>query len=277
MFAGKLYFATATTNTKHGVQHLPSLFPLFEHMEKHNIPLSIHGEIADETTDVFDRESLFIDQHLEPLIERFPELRITFEHISTKEAVDFVSERARSPNKLAATITPHHLLLNRNDLLGCGLRPHHYCLPLVKRERDRLALVGAARSGERCFFLGTDSAPHGRSHKQASCGCAGIFNAPYAIECVFAALQPDKPAELGCLELFTSENGATFHDLPLNEERITLVKKTAPYRTSLSVPVPDADAEEEIVVFTPPNQPDDTESLQILRGQITRFGRGRFF
>ena len=259
VFAAKLYFATATTNTKHGVKNLPQLFPLLEQMEKHNLPLSIHGEIADDTTDVFDRESLFIDKYLEPLIARFPALRITLEHISTKKAVDFVREKARS-NKLAATITPHHLLLNRNDLLGSGLRPHHYCLPIVKREEDRLALLEAAQSGERCFFLGTDSAPHTRSHKQAACGCAGIFNAPYAIECVFAALKPNTPSALECLERFTSENGATFHGLPPNLERITLVKQTQPYRSSLSV------ADEDIIVFTPPNPQNNTEALQVLRG-----------
>ena len=271
VFGGKLYFATATTNTTHGVKNLSQLFPLFEQMEKHNLPLSIHGEIADETTDVFDRESMFIDTCLEPLVERFPELRITFEHISTKKAVDFVRERARSHHNLATTITPHHLLLNRNDLLGFGLRPHHYCLPLVKREEDRLALVDAAKSGEWCFFLGTDSAPHTRSQKQAACGCAGIFNAPYAVECVFAALQPKTASALRCLERFTSENAAAFHNLPLNEERITLVKRTDPYRTSLPIAETEQGAEqglkqEDIIVFTPPNQPDDTESLQILRG-----------
>ena len=267
VFAGKLYFATATTNTRHGVKNLSQLFPLLEHMEKHNLPLSIHGEIADDTTDVFDRESLFIDRWLEPLVERFPELRITFEHISTKKAVDFVKERARSHHNLAATITPHHLLLNRNDLLGFGLRPHHYCLPLVKREEDRLALVDAAKSGEGCFFLGTDSAPHTRSQKQSSCGCAGVFNAPYAIECVFAALKPQTSSEFACLELFTSENAAAFHNLPLNEERLTLVKKTDPYLTSLPV----ANTDEEILVFAPPHIPNKTEEgeaedWQVLRG-----------
>ena len=267
VFAGKLYFATATTNTQHGVKNLSHLFPLLERMEKHNLPLSIHGEIADETTDVFDRESLFIDRWLEPLVERFPALRITFEHISTKKAVDFVREKAASEN-LAATITPHHLLLNRNDLLGFGLRPHHYCLPLVKREEDRLALLEAAQSGEQSFFLGTDSAPHTRSQKQSSCGCAGVFNAPYAIECVFAALKPQTSSEFECLERFTSENGATFHNLPLNEERLTLVKKADPYLSSLPV----ADTDEDIVVFAPPSIPGKTEEgktedWQVLRGQ----------
>ncbi len=262
VFAGKLYFASATTNTKHGVRNLPKLFPLFESMEKHNLPLSIHGELADESTDVFDRELLFIDQHLAPLVERFPALNITFEHISTKKAVDFVRERSRAGSRLAATITPHHLLLNRNALLGDGLRPHFYCMPLVKREQDRLALVEAAKSGEGCFFLGTDSAPHTRASKQSACGCAGIFNAPYAIECVFAALEPETSSELACLERFASENGAAFHGLPLNEERIKLVKKPASsYRTSLSVP----DTGEEIVVFTPPAQ-NGAAALQVLRG-----------
>ncbi len=259
VFAAKLYFATATTNTKHGVKDLSKLFPLFEQMEKHNLPLSIHGEIADDTTDVFDREKRFIDKYLEPLIARFPALRITLEHISTKEAVDFVRDKAHS-NKLAATITPHHLLLNRNDLLGSGLRPHYYCLPIVKREKDRLALLDAAQSGERCFFLGTDSAPHTRSQKQAACGCAGIFNAPYAIECVFAALKYNTPSEFECLERFTSENGAIFHDLPLNEKSIKLVKQTKPYLSSLPV------ADEDIIVFTPPNPQNDTEALRVLRG-----------
>ena len=261
VFAGKLYFASATTNTKHGVRNLPKLFPLFESMEKHNLPLSIHGELADESTDVFDRELLFIDQHLAPLVERFPALNITFEHISTKKAVDFVRERSRAGSRLAATITPHHLLLNRNALLGDGLRPHFYCMPLVKREQDRLALVEAAKSGEGCFFLGTDSAPHTRASKQSACGCAGIFNAPYAIECVFAALEPETSSELACLERFASENGAAFHGLPLNEERIKLVKKPASYRASLSVP----DTGEEIVVFTPPAQ-NGAAALQVLRG-----------
>ena len=262
VFAGKLYFAAATTNAKHGVKNLPQLYPLLEQMEKHDLPLSIHGEVADATTDVFDRESLFIDLYLAPLTERFPSLRITFEHISTKQAVDFVREKSRSSNKLAATITPHHLLLNRTDMLGFGLRPHLYCMPILKREQDRLALLNAAESGERCFFLGTDSAPHTRSQKQAACGCAGVFNAPYAIECVFAALRHETSSELRCLERFTSENGAIFHDLPLNEERITLVERTNPYESLLSIPGTD----EKIIIFAPPSLQNKTGDLQVLRG-----------
>lgn len=246
VFAGKLYFAGATTNSQHGVREITRLFPLFEQMEKHNLPLSIHGEIASEESDIFEREEIFVERHLSALITRFPSLRITLEHITTKTSVDFVREhceRASERNsaelcaqpirekvekakkrelRLAATITPHHLLLNRNDLLSGGIRPHYYCLPVLKRESDRLALVAAASSGEDCFFLGTDSAPHSVASKESACGCAGIFNAPHALDCVLAATHARAKDEIERIQRFTSENGANFHGLELTSSHFTL-------------------------------------------------------
>lgn len=248
VFAAKLYYAGATTNSQHGVKNIARLFPLFEQMEKYDLPLSIHGEIAAEDSDIFDREKIFVEQHLTKLLTRFPSLRITLEHITTKTAVDFIREhcakedhpirkkredcakpdehpiRKKRELRLAATITPHHLLLNRNHLLSGGIRPHYYCLPILKRESDRLALIEAAASGEDCFFLGTDSAPHSIADKESPCGCAGIFNAPYALDCILAATSPQSKEDLERIELFTSVNGANFHGLELSDSHFTLEK-----------------------------------------------------
>jgi dihydroorotase len=188
-------------------------------MERRGMPLLVHGEVTDPDVDVFDREAVFIDRVLEPLAADFPELKIVLEHITTKEAVDFVE--AAGPN-LAATVTPHHLHINRNALFAGGLRPHAFCLPVAKREAHRLAVRRAATSGSPKFFLGTDSAPHPVERKEADCGCAGIFNAPFAIESYAAAFEEE--GALGRLEAFASENGPRFYGLPLNEGRITLEK-----------------------------------------------------
>lgn len=219
--AVKLYPAGATTNSDAGVTDLARCSKTLESMEQLGMPLLVHGEVTDPDIDVFDRESVFIDQVLQPLIQRFPGLRIVFEHITTREAVEFV--RA-APNNLAATITAHHLLLNRNVLLAGGLHPHHYCLPVLKRETHRLALIGAATSGDAKFFLGTDSAPHPISSKESACGCAGIYTAHAAIE--FYAEAFEQAGALDKLEAFTSFHGADFYGLPRNTNHITLIKKS---------------------------------------------------
>ena len=185
------------------------------------MPLLVHGESTDPEVDVFDRERVFIDQVLFPITQRFPQLRVVMEHITTQEAVDFV--RATSSG-IAATITPHHLLLNRNAIFQGGIRPHHYCLPVLKRERHRQALVGAAISGDTKFFLGTDSAPHSQVSKESSCGCAGIYNAHAAIELYAEAF--DQVGALDKLEAFASFHGPDFYRLPRNQESITLVKES---------------------------------------------------
>ncbi|MCX5968475.1 MAG: dihydroorotase [Cyanobacteria bacterium] len=223
--ACKLYPANATTNSAAGVSDLANLSALFETLERLGMPLLIHGEVTDAEIDIFDREAVFIERHLEPLLRRHPGLKVVLEHITTAEAAAFV---AASSANLAATITPHHLHINRNALFRGGLRPDMYCLPVAKREQHRLALRAAAISGNPRFFLGTDSAPHPRHAKEAACGCAGIFNAPYAIESY--ALAFEQEGALDRLEAFASEFGPRFYGLPLNEERITLV------RESVSVP-----------------------------------------
>ncbi|MEM9177058.1 MAG: dihydroorotase [Myxococcota bacterium] len=220
VFAVKLYPKGATTNSAAGVEGLDALSPVLEAMEAHDFPLLVHGESTSPDDDVFDRERIFLDETLGPMVERHPGLRVVFEHITTSEAAAFV---AAAPARVAATITPQHLLLNRNAIFEGGLRPHHYCLPVLKRERDRDALVGAATSGDPSFFLGTDSAPHARNAKESACGCAGIYSAPVAIESyaeVFAAADA-----LDRFEGFASHHGPDFYGLPRNEERIVLVRE----------------------------------------------------
>ncbi len=217
--AFKLYPAGATTNSDAGVGSLERIYPLLEAMEKHDIPLLVHGEVTDHNIDIFDREKVFIETGLEPIVRRFSSLRVVLEHATTTDAVQFVRE---SGPQLAATLTVHHLLYNRNALLAGGIRPHFYCLPVLKREIHRLALVEAATSGETQFFLGTDSAPHPKSQKEAICGCAGCYTAHAAIELyaeVFAAAN-----NLENLERFASFNGPDFYRLPRNTNRITLEK-----------------------------------------------------
>ena len=215
--AAKLYPAGATTNSASGVTDIRNIYPVLERMQWVGMVLCIHGEVTDPDVDVFDREAVFIERVLIPLIRDFPELKIVLEHITTAEAADFV--RDTIPN-VAATITPQHLHLNRNALFAGGLRPHAYCLPVVKREKHRLAVRKAAVSGSPKFFLGTDSAPHARNAKESGCGCAGIFNAPYALES-YATVFEDEGA-LDKLEGFASEHGANFYGLPLNGGTVTL-------------------------------------------------------
>lgn len=218
--AVKLYPAHATTNSASGVTDLRKARRVLERMEKIGMRLLIHGEVTDPDVDVFDREVQFIERVLRRLIRDYPALKIVLEHITTKEAVDFVTA-ARA--NLAATITAHHLVINRNALFAGGLRPHMYCLPVAKREAHRLALRKAATSGDAKFFLGTDSAPHPVYDKERDCGCAGIFSAPAALE-IYAQVFDEENA-LQHLEAFASENGPRFYGLPLNETRVTLWRK----------------------------------------------------
>ncbi len=215
--AAKLYPAGATTNSAHGVTDIRNIHPVLDAMQRAGIPLLVHGEVTDPSVDIFDREAVFIDRVLTPLVRDFPALRIVFEHITTAEAADFVRDAAAN---LAATITPQHLHLNRNAIFAGGIRPHAYCLPVLKREHHRLALRAAATSGLPKFFVGTDSAPHAVDAKESGCGCAGIFNAPYALESYAAVFEAEGALER--LEAFASENGALFYGLPLNEGTVTL-------------------------------------------------------
>jgi dihydroorotase len=215
--ACKLYPANATTNSAHGVTNVRNLAPALEAMQRIGMPLLVHGEVTDPEVDIFDREAAYIDRVLTRLVRDFPALRIVFEHITTVEAVAFVE--GAGPN-IAATVTPHHLVINRNALFEGGLRPHAYCLPVAKRERHRLAVRRAATSGSAKFFLGTDSAPHAVSAKESACGCAGIFNAPFALE-TYAKVFEEEGA-LDRLEAFASENGPRFYGLPLNEGSVVL-------------------------------------------------------
>ena len=215
--AAKLYPANATTNSAHGVTDIRRLWPALEAMQRIGMPLLIHGEVTDPDIDVFDREAVFIERVLTGLVGDFPGLRIVLEHITTAEAAAFVAE---APATVAATITPQHLHLNRNALFQGGLQPHAYCLPVVKRERHRLAVRAAAVSGSPKFFLGTDSAPHAREAKEASCGCAGIFNAAFALESYLAVF--DEEDAIDRFEGFASEHGARFYGLPLNPGTVTM-------------------------------------------------------
>ncbi|AOP43351.1 dihydroorotase [Edwardsiella piscicida] len=220
--AAKLYPANATTNSACGVTSIPGLYPLFEAMQKSGMPLLIHGEVTQAEIDIFDREARFIEQVMLPLRRDFPELRIVFEHITTREAAQFVAEGDRY---LAATITPQHLMFNRNHMLVGGIRPHLYCLPILKRSVHQQALRKAATSGKTCFFLGTDSAPHLRGRKESACGCAGVFNAPTALQAYATVF--DEEQALQHLEAFCSLNGPAFYGLPANEAYIELVQEPA--------------------------------------------------
>jgi len=220
--ACKLYPAGGTTNSARGVTKIRNIYPALEAMQDIGMPLLIHGEVTDEAVDVFDRERVFVERILASLTSDFPALRMVLEHVTTAEGVDFV--RDAGPN-LAATITPHHLVINRNALFEGGLRPHAYCLPIAKRERHRLAVRRAATSGSPKFFLGTDSAPHAVEAKEAACGCAGIFNAPFALESYAAVFEEE--GALDRLEGFASEHGALFYGLPLNEGQVALERMPA--------------------------------------------------
>ncbi|HIH8976018.1 TPA: dihydroorotase [Serratia marcescens] len=228
--AAKLYPANATTNSSHGVSDVTGIYPLFEQMQKIGMPLLIHGEVTDPAVDIFDREARFIEQVMEPIRRHFPELKIVFEHITTKEAAQYVQAGNRF---LGATITPQHLMFNRNHMLVGGIRPHLFCLPILKRNVHQEALRQAVASGSDRFFLGTDSAPHLKHRKESSCGCAGCFNAPNAIPAYAAVFE-----QLGALEhfeAFCSLNGPRFYGLPLNEDFIELqrVPTTQPEEIAL--------------------------------------------
>jgi dihydroorotase len=220
VFGVKLYPAGATTNSESGVTRQSRCFHTLERMQEVGMPLLVHGETTDPAVDVFDREQVFLEDVLGPTLERFPGLKVVLEHITTREAAQFVEVTG---SNVAATITAHHLLMNRNALFQGGIRPHHYCLPVLKREEDREALVTAATSGNPKFFLGTDSAPHPRRDKEAACGCAGIYTAHAALE--LYAIAFEEAGALGRLEGFASEFGARFYGLPLNEDRVTLVRE----------------------------------------------------
>ncbi|MEK9654407.1 MAG: dihydroorotase [Halieaceae bacterium] len=226
----KLYPAGATTNSAAGVTALEPLYPVLAVMERYDVALLVHGEVTDPDCDIFDREKAFIDASLVPIRREFPELRIVFEHITTEDAVQFVSEAGE---RTAATITAHHLLYNRNHLLVGGIRPHFFCLPVLKRNRHQLALRTIAASGHPRFFLGTDSAPHAKTDKESSCGCAGCYTAHAALP-LYAEVFEEEGA-LEHLEAFTSFNGADFYQLPRNTESITLVKTPQSVPTDIAL------------------------------------------
>ena len=236
--AAKLYPAGATTNSASGVTDIARIKPVLARMAEIGMPLLVHGEVTDLAVDIFDREKEFIERVLKPTLNDVPDLRVVFEHITTAEGVAFV--RGAGPN-VAATITPHHLVINRNALFAGGMRPHMFCLPVAKREIHRLALREAATSGEAAFFLGTDSAPHPVSAKETDCGCAGIFNAPSALE-VYAHVF-DEEAALERLEAFASLNGPAFYGLPPNDDTVTLIRAECPADALLRV------GEDEILPF----------------------------
>lgn len=238
----KLYPAGATTNSDSGVRDIDRIMPVLERMALLGIPLCVHGEVTDPAIDIFDREAVFIEKVLRRIVDRVPELRIIMEHITTEEGVQYVWEGG--PN-IAATITTHHLIINRNAMLVGGIRPHYYCLPVAKREKHRLALRRAATSGNEKFFLGTDSAPHLDARKESACGCAGMFTAPNTLSCLAHVFEEE--AALDHLEAFASLNGPAFYRLPPNDTRIRLVKREVPF----DVPAKIATDEGMLTVFDP--------------------------
>ncbi|MDH3514640.1 MAG: dihydroorotase [Gammaproteobacteria bacterium] len=221
--AVKYYPAGATTHSDSGVTDLTRCRAVFAAMEKHDLPLLLHGEVTDQTVDVFDREQVFVDRHLAPLVREYPKLRMVLEHVTSRQAVEFVQQ---APANVAATITVHHLLHNRNAMFQGGLRPHYYCLPVLKREEHRLALIKAATGGNPKFFLGTDSAPHARRAKETGCGCAGTYTAHAALE-LYAEVF-DAAGALKRLEAFASHFGPDFYRLPRNRDSVTLKKESWP-------------------------------------------------
>ena len=231
--ACKLYPANATTNSAHGVSDVRNIAPVLEAMQRAGMPLLVHGEVTDPAVDTFDREAVFLDRVLAPLLADFPELKVVLEHITTADAAQFVQA---ADARVAATITPQHLHLNRNALFAGGLRPHAYCLPVLKRERHRVAVRAAAVSGSPKFFLGTDSAPHPVDAKESACGCAGIFNAPHALESYVAVFEAE--GALDRFEAFASEHGARFYGLPLNVGSVTLARGGAVVPATVAGVVP---------------------------------------
>jgi dihydroorotase len=232
--AVKLYPAGATTNSDSGVTSVARVERVLETMERIGLPLLLHGEVADPEIDIFDREAVYIERVLDPLRRQFPALRVVLEHVTTEDAVAYVRSADAG---VAATITPHHLMINRNAIFRGGINPHMFCLPVAKRERHRQALREAATSGDSRFFLGTDSAPHPRRDKETDCGCAGIFNAPTAISSVVQVFEEE--GALDRVEAFTSANGAKFYQLPENSDHIVVQKNVTSETAPLSVPVGD--------------------------------------
>jgi len=231
--AAKLYPAGATTNSASGVTDIRNILAVLDRMQRIGMVLCVHGEVTDPEVDVFDREAVFIDRVLNGVVRDFPGLKIVFEHITTADAADFVA--GSGPN-IAATITPQHLIINRNALFAGGLRPHAYCLPVAKREEHRLAVRKAATSGSPKYFLGTDSAPHTRESKESSCGCAGIFNAPFALESYATVFEEE--GALDRLEAFASEHGPAFYGLPLNEGSVLLERSVVEVPKEIAGVVP---------------------------------------
>ena len=242
IFCAKLYPAGATTNSDSGVANIKNIMPLLEVMSEIGMPLLIHGEVTDKNIDIFDREKIFIETVLDFLCKELPELKITLEHITTANAVSYVKE---SRKNLSATITPHHLALNRNAIFVGGIKPHYYCLPILKRENHREALVNAAISGDDKFFLGTDTAPHLIHAKENSCGCAGVFNSTYCMP-ILAEIFDNKHS-IDKLEAFTSINGAKHYNIPINKEKIKLIKSSKPisFKKSLKFNL------DQIIIFEP--------------------------
>jgi dihydroorotase len=229
VYAAKLYPAGATTNSSSGVTDVAKLKAVFAAMQSVGMPLLIHGEVTTNDIDIFDREQVFIDTILVPLVASYPDLKVVLEHITTKNAVDFVQSAGKN---VAATITVHHLLFNRNDMFVGGIRPHYFCLPILKRNTHQQALIEAATSGNNKFFLGTDSAPHAQHAKESACGCAGCYTAHAAIELYTEVFEQEDA--LDKLEAFASLNGPAFYQLPVNEDTITLVKKSWQVPATLS-------------------------------------------
>lgn len=240
--AVKLYPAGATTNSDAGVKDLEKIYPVLAVMEEIGMPFLVHGEVVDPEVDIFDREAVFIETKLIPIRKHFPKLKIVFEHLTTKEGVDYVLS---SDSHTAATITPHHLVINRNAMLVGGIKPHYYCLPVAKRELHRLALVAAATSGDSRFFLGTDSAPHLNHAKESACGCAGVFNVTNTLSIIAQVFEQENA--LDKLESFTSLNGPAFYNMPINEQRMALERS----ETALALPENLKTTEGEITQFDP--------------------------
>ncbi|EKF44223.1 dihydroorotase [Nitratireductor indicus C115] len=240
--AVKLYPAGATTNSQSGVRDIAKVAPVLERMAEIGLPLCVHGEVTDPSIDIFDREAVFIERVLAPLRKRIPELKVVMEHVTTKDGVDYVKS---AEGNLAATLTTHHLIINRNAILAGGIRPHYYCLPVAKREEHRLALRAAAVSGDSRFFLGTDSAPHLDPLKECACGCAGIFSSINTMACLAHVFEEENA--LDKLEAFASLNGPAYYGLPANKEQITLVRRNEPVAYPKSVHTADGP----ITVFDP--------------------------
>ncbi len=242
IFAAKLYPAGATTNSDSGVKNIKNIMPILEKMSEIGMPLLIHGEVTNKEIDIFDREKVFIENNLEFLCKELPDLKITLEHITTKDAVSYIKQGNKN---LAASITPHHLALNRNSIFLNGIKPHNYCLPILKREVHRKALVEAAISGNSKFFLGTDTAPHFKKDKESECGCAGVFNATYCMSILAEIFDQNK--SLNNIERFTSLNGSNHYSLQPNSKKIKLVKRTYPINFMDRIEV----EKDSIVVFKP--------------------------